>query len=221
MSRPRTQSRATPPAVRPAPKPRPQSPALPPADWREHPLPMATVTLIASVLYRPALNGPFVYDDPNAVSQSLLIREVFPLYRFLVLCTRPLTDFSYAVNYSISGLDTWSYHLTNTLLHAANGLLLYGIAWMTFGTAPLARRYGAVRRNLAWAAAALFVAHPLASEAVAYVSSRSEVLVAFCMLLALFCFIVGASSRRRAVQRAAGVGVFLATSAALGSKEIA
>ena len=221
MPRPRPRSRPTPPAVRPTPKPRAQSPALPPANWLAHLLPVASLAMLATVLYRPALNGAFVYDDPNAVSQSMLIRRIWPLQRFLTLSTRPLTDFSFAVNYAMSGLDTWSYHLTSTLLHAANGLLLYGIAWATFGSAPLARRYGPVRRDLAWAAAALFVAHPLASEAVAYVSSRSEVLAAFWILLALGSFIVGATARRRNVKRAAAVGVFGATAAGLASKEIA
>lgn len=223
MSRARART-PTPPvktAARRAPGPRPPVAALPPSNWRTHALPLATLTVLAVALYLPSLNGPFVYDDPNAVSQSQLVRDPTALTLFLELSTRPLSDYSYAINYAISGLDTWSYHLTSILLHAANALLLYGIAWATFGTTPSVRRYGAVRRTLAWAAAALFAAHPLASESVAYVSSRSEVLAAFWMLLALGSFLVGALTARRRLRHVATVALPMATAAGVGSKEIA
>jgi protein O-mannosyl-transferase len=222
MSRARARTPARPVrTARPAPRPRAPVTALPPSDWLTHALPLATLAVLAVALYLPCVDGPFVYDDPNAVSQSQLIRSLTAVTLFLELSTRPLSDYSYAVNYAISGLDTWSYHLTSILLHAANVLLLYGIAWATFGTTPLVRRYGAVRRALAWAAAALFAAHPLASETVAYVSSRSEVLAAFWMLLALGSFLVGVLTTRRRLRRAAIVVLPMATAAGVGSKEIA
>lgn len=220
-ARTRTPSPQAAAAARPAPRARAAAVALPPSDWRIHALALATLTVLAVALYLPSLNGPFVYDDPNAVSQSQLIRDVTAITLFLELSTRPLSDYSYAINYAISGLNPWSYHLTGILLHAANVLLLYGIAWATFGTAPLARRYGAVRRPLAWAAAALFAVHPLASETVAYVSSRSEVLAAFWMLLALGSFLVGVLTTRRRLRYAATAVLPLATAAGVGSKEIA
>jgi len=116
-----------------------------------------------------------VFDDPNAVSQSNLVRHLNPI-SFVTLSTRPLTDYTYAINYAIGGLDPFSFHLTNVLLHAVNGVLVYAIAWLTLGLPVFAARYGAGRRAIAFAAAALFAAHPLATETVAYVSSRSEVL---------------------------------------------
>ncbi len=184
-------------------------------------MPLATLAVLAAALYQPALHGPFVFDDPNALTQSMLIRSLLPLDRFLIFSTRPLTDFSFALNYAMGGLEPWPYHLTNFALHTVNAWLLYGIAWVTFASAPLVRRYGAARRPLAWAAAALFVVHPLASEAVAYVSSRSEVLVGFWILIALGTFIVGATTARRATRRAAAVLLPAATAAGLASKEIA
>jgi tetratricopeptide (TPR) repeat protein len=195
--------------------------ARPALSWQHHVLPLATLAVLATALYVPCLNGPFVYDDPNAISQSMLIRRLTPLRRFVALSTRPLSDFSYALNYAMGGLNPWSYHLTNVVLHMLNGLLVYGIAWGTFTRTGLARRYGAHALPLAWAAAALFVAHPLASETVAYVSSRSEVLAAFWILLALGAFLVGAVATSRRWRRAAEVTIPLATTAGVASKEIA
>jgi len=166
---------------------------------RAHLLPLATLTLLALLLYWPCLNGAFVYDDPNAVSQSQLIRHLSPTL-FLTLSTRPLTDYTFAINYAIAGLDPWPYHLTNMLLHALNGLLVYAIAWQTLALPVLVQRYGMARLGIAWVAAALFIAHPLATETVAYVSSRSEVLAATFILLSLLCFILATATddpRRR------------------------
>jgi len=204
----------------PAPRRVPQ-PLLPATTWRMHVLPLATLAVLPLVLYLPCVRGAFVFDDPNAVSQSTLVHSLLPLDRFLTLSTRPLTDFSLAVNYAMGGLATPPYHLTNILLHVGNVLLLYGIGWATFATLPLAHRYGPARRVLAWTAAALFAVHPLASEGVAYVSSRSEVLVAGWILLALGCFIVASTTRRQRLRRGAAVLLPAATAAGLASKEIA
>jgi tetratricopeptide (TPR) repeat protein len=209
------------PAVRPVPKARAQPAAQVSMSWTYHVLPMATVAVLAAALYAPSLNGPFVYDDPNAISQSMLVRRLLPLTRFVTLSTRPLTDFSYALNYAMGGLDTWPYHLTNIVLHLINGLLIYAIAWATFAFSGLARRYGAAAQPLAWAAAALFVVHPLASESVAYVSSRSEVLAAFWILLALGSYLVAVHSPSTRWRRAAAALIVIATAAGVGSKEIA
>jgi tetratricopeptide (TPR) repeat protein len=220
MSRRRVQATVQ-PAVRPVPKARAQPAAQVSMSWTYHVLPMATVAVLAAALYAPSLNGPFVYDDPNAISQSMLVRRLLPLTRFVTLSTRPLTDFSYALNYAMGGLDTWPYHLTNIVLHLINGLLIYAIAWATFAFSGLARRYGAAAQPLAWAAAALFVVHPLASESVAYVSSRSEVLAAFWILLALGSYLVAVHSPSTRWRRAAAALIVIATAAGVGSKEIA
>lgn len=210
-----------PTAGRPPASPARARTALPPISWRAHALALVCLAGLALGLYAPALHGPFVYDDPNAVTQSALVRQIFPLGRFVTLSTRPLSDFSYALNYAASGYATWSYHLTSMLLHAASTLLLYGIAVATFATPALAPRYGAARFALACAAAALFAAHPLASESVAYVSSRSEVLVAFFYLLAIGSYLVAATTTDRRRRRVATVLLPVAAAAGLGSKEIA
>ena len=208
------------PGLRPAPPPR--VPALPPTDTGTHLVAIGTLVALAIGLYLPTLNGPFVYDDPNAVSQSTLIRHLWPLTLFVTLSNRPLTDFSLAINYAMGGLDPWPYHLTNMLLHACNGVLLYVIAWATLASPALAHRYGAARALIAWAAAALFVVHPLATESVGYVSSRSEVLAAFWILLALGSYIVATLPAARPRMRRTATWVMVGAGfAGLASKESA
>ncbi len=184
---------------------------------------LAAVTLagLAAALYVRSLDGPFVFDDPNAIVQSKLVRSIFPLWRFAVFSTRPLTDFSFALDYALGQLKPRPYHATNILLHALNVLLVYVWAWQTLGLPALAARYGGRRGTIAWVAAAAFAAHPLATESVAYISSRSETLVALFMLLTLVLYAAAATTDRVATRRLAAAGIPVCAAAGLASKEIA
>lgn len=89
----------------------------------------------------------------------------------------PLTWLTYFVDYQRAGLDAGAYHLTNTLFHAANAVLLY------FALHAFTRRM--------WSCAlvaALFALHPLHVESVAWISERKDVLSTFFGLLALWAY---------------------------------
>lgn len=210
-----------------------------------HLLAAAALLTFVGILYFRCLDGRFVFDDPNAVSQSTLIQSIFPLVRFVQLSTRPLTDFSYAIDYSLGRLDPWWFHATNVLLHGINSVLVYVLAWWSLEIGRLgARPRGpkpkdrqrrddrpsrpspsglepADRMLLSCGAAALFAAHPLATETVAYISSRSEVLVAVFFLLAVIAYALAAFGSRPNVRRLGTAGIPFFCAAALGTKELA
>lgn len=182
---------------------------------------LLALPVLVYVLYAPSLNGPFVFDDPNSITQSELIRRLTPLSLFINLSTRPLTDYSYAINYAIGAYAPRAYHATNLLLHAINVLLLYFLAWKTLGLPALAARYGTRRAWIALIAAAGFTVHPLATETVAYVSSRSEVLVATFFLVSMCLYVIAATTRERRTRRIALILLPCSAAAGLGSKELA
>lgn len=127
--------------------------------------------LVLLELYGPALSGPFVFDDeylPFALPG-------FDQRPFVSLLTglRPVLLISYWLNHKMSAMQPYSYHLINVLLHMISGLLVFSVA------DTLLRRFETdVTRRLMLAgfAAGLFLLHPLQTESVAYVASRSETL---------------------------------------------
>jgi hypothetical protein len=128
-------------------------------------------------VYANALHNPFVYDDYHTVIENASIRTVTNVRAiFWHDVTRPVVNFSYAMDRALWGPTTIGFHLTSVLLHSLNVLLLFG----------LSRR---MRLDVlsAFAAAALFGVHPMMTEAVGYISGRSEVLCATFLLLALLC----------------------------------
>ena len=115
---------------------------------------------------------------------------------------RPLTVFSYALNYRVSGLSATAFHATNLALHAAAALLLLLFAGELLGSAAAA-----------FATASVFAVHPIHVEAVTGIVGRAEILVTLFVLAALW---VG---RRFSVASAAGTGLLYLL--ALFSKESA
>ena len=149
------------------------------------------VTLLLALvcaLYYNALGNAFHYDDFHSIVHNPHIRQPsnFPTFfsdpsLFSVdprqAMYRPLLLLTYGVNYMLGGLDPVGYHFINGLLHAANAILLLF----------LARELG-VGNRLAFVAALMFAAHPLNSEVVHYVSSRSEALMAFFFIAACWAY---------------------------------
>jgi hypothetical protein len=132
---------------------------------------------MAISVYVTSLHNPFVYDDYHTVIENASIRSVTDVRAiFWHDVTRPLVNFSYALDRAIWGAAPFGFHLTSVLLHALNVVLLF----------CLARR---VRLAVgpAFVAAALLAVHPMMTEAVGYVSGRSEVLCATFFLVALLC----------------------------------
>lgn len=95
---------------------------------------------------------------------------------------RPLLRLTFLGNYLAGGLNPAGYHVVNLALHALCAGLVYALALR------LARRMGAAAGvgppAAAFAAALVFAVHPLQTESVVYVSSRSSLLSAAFMLWA-------------------------------------
>jgi tetratricopeptide (TPR) repeat protein len=150
------------------------------------------------VAYANSLSGAFVLDDQSTIVDNPQIRQLSDLgavsspERDTAIAGRPAVNLSFAINYAIHGLDVRGYHAGNIAIHIACALLFFGIVWRTLSlprvTAPL--RAHAV--NLAFAAALIWVVHPLNSEAVDYLTERTESLMALFYLSTLY-----ASIRRR------------------------
>ncbi|MEO8660502.1 MAG: tetratricopeptide repeat protein [Bryobacteraceae bacterium] len=148
------------------------------APWRPqawHYLLAALAALfIALEAYGPALGGPLVFDDSYLPFADGSIDRI-PL-RQMLTGLRPVLMLSYLLNYRLSGYDTYSYHLVNVLLHVVNSVLVFHIAGQL-----LRRLEGDVAKKLLLASfcAGLFLLHPLQTESVAYIASRSEALSIF------------------------------------------
>jgi tetratricopeptide (TPR) repeat protein len=146
------------------------------------------ITLTAILIYSNTFQGPFLFDDRIYILENPSIRH---LENFLdVSGTRYVGFLSFALNYYFGGLNVFGYHLVNITIHIMNGLLVWWLIFLTFKT-PLVRR-GSVsqfRDYIALTAALIFIAHPVQTQAVTYITQRFASLATFFCLLSLVLFI--------------------------------
>lgn len=149
---------------------------------------LALLLAAAFLAYLPALNGPFLFDD---LSLEALLQSPPPWEVLAARIARSVSNLSLLAEAGLAGLTPKSFHFTNIALHLLNGLLVWRIL-----EALLARRgpLSQSGRLSAAAGAGIFLLHPLQTEAVAYISSRSEVLSAFFAYSAFLLFLRSAET---------------------------
>jgi hypothetical protein len=147
--------------------------------------------VLAAVVYLNALGNPFVYDDYRTVVANTSIHDLSNLRAIALYdMTRPLVNLSYALDRALWGAGPVGHHVTSVLLHVLVVILLYRLAshlsadWRRL---DVGRPAPPTTGLLPFAAAALYAVHPALTEAVGYVSGRSEVLCAALFLSALLC----------------------------------
>ncbi len=181
--------------------------------------------VLTFAVYLPSLNNGFVdWDDSAYVYANANIRSLGPAFWKYALTAvtvsnwQPLTVVSYAIDYSIWGLNPFGYHLVNSVLHAMNTALAGVVAALLFsinarkGASEEARAGEGTDRGLLYASvvtALLFGLHPVRVESVAWVSERKDVLCGFFYLLSVISYIGYARSARRTGLYAASLGFFV------------
>src|SRR5215471_7219433 len=162
------------------------------------------------LVYLDSFQGAFVYDEINFITNNPTIRRLWPLWPTMLApinVNRPLIGLSNAINYSISGLNPWSYHALNLLIHIVATLALFGIVRRTLVTDTLAERFGKNSTGLALAVALIWMVHPLQTQSVTYIVQRGESLMGLFFLVTLYCSIRGFYSTRSKVWYASAIAV--------------
>jgi tetratricopeptide (TPR) repeat protein len=144
--------------------------------------------LLACVAYADSLYAPFVFDDLTAIQHNRNVR-FFSFDLKEMEKTRSLLYPTFAFNQWLGGENVFGYHVVNLLLHIINGLLVFAIA---------RRIYQSLRPppgpsdgdSYAMLAAAFFIVHPVQTEAVTYISERSELLSKLVFLCGLLFFMM-------------------------------
>ena len=159
---------------------------------------LAVSLIVAAVFltYANTLNAPFIFDDGPSVEENRTIRQLWPLSGVLQppnangegVAGRPIVNLSLALNYAVSGLKPWSYHVTNMLIHALAALALFGLVRRTLEGPVLRERWGGKSLPVAFGIALLWAVHPLQTESVTCVIQRTESLVGLFYLFTLYSF---------------------------------
>jgi tetratricopeptide (TPR) repeat protein len=102
----------------------------------------------------------------------------------------PVRSLTYALDYTIWGLNPMGFKLTNVLVHLANGLLLFRLVLRLFRrSADTLLPKSWFDASIAGFAAGIFAIHPVVVEPVAWVPGREELLMVFWTLGCFHCYL--------------------------------
>jgi len=148
------------------------------------------IWLLILAAYSNSFQAGLVFDNSTVIAQDPRIRDATAQnieailtggYRYTKPSAglyRPLTSFSYLLNYAVfgNGPRPAGYHWFNLAVHEVNVALVYTLGIAIFGEAAPAL-----------AMAAIWGLHPLATESVTNIVGRADLLAAFGVLAGLLC----------------------------------
>ncbi|HEY4639533.1 MAG TPA: tetratricopeptide repeat protein, partial [Candidatus Udaeobacter sp.] len=163
------------------------------------------LALVTFAIYAQVIGHQFItLDDPTYIRENPMVNRgvtlaglAWAFTTFHAANWHPLTWISHMIDCQLFGTNAGRHLLVNTLIHAANTLLLFYFLLRTTG----ARWPSAL-------VAALFTLHPLHVESVAWASERKDTLCTFFGLLSLIAYVRYAQAP--SISRYARVAIMLA-----------
>lgn len=148
------------------------------------------LALFTFLAYFNSIHAPFMIDDRHMIRDNALLRTPrnIPLF-FIGYVTdvpivtgacRPLLMMTFVLNYSLGKIDPAGYHIVNIFLHFLNGAVLFFLLrLLSKDTSPVVPLLVTL----------LFLAHPINTEAVTYISSRSDLMATLFIAVAFLLFL--------------------------------
>jgi tetratricopeptide (TPR) repeat protein len=183
-------------------------------------------------VYARAIDVPFIFDDLPGIVNNPSIGRLWPLIGdsrnrgplnpppLAPTARRPLPNLTLALNYHFGGLRPAGYHVFNLVVHVLSAAVLASIVRRTLRLPYFGGALDGVAWPLSLAVALVWAVHPLNTEAVVYVTQRTELLVALFYLLTLWAALRYWSADSRATHAVSLVVAVLACLGGAMSKEV-
>jgi protein O-mannosyl-transferase len=158
------------------------------------------LVLSSTGIYFNSLKGSFQFDDVPLISNQW-IEDLESFNQFVKISSfenRPILLWTYALNNSLGKNKEFGFHLLNLMLHIGVTLLIY---FLVLKTSHFQESYHVTRSKnpgisnptsiwiFPFITALIFSLHPLNTDSISYISSRSSVLATFFYLFSLYLFL--------------------------------
>lgn len=178
------------------------------------------IVIAVGIAYSNTYKVPFHFDDHHTIEENPRIKHIENIPSFFwknegPVGTRPLLLTTLAINYALGGVNVVGYHIFNNLLHAINAILLYLFVIKTLNLPRFRERYRDVSKEIGLFSALLFAVHPIQTQAVTYIISRSMPLATFFYLGGILLFLEAVEGRRNIYY----ILLFLASFLGMASRE--
>lgn len=154
---------------------------------------MLIVCLLGLAAYSNTLHVEFVFDDFGSIVGNNNIKGIA---NFLTLTSlsesRFVCDLSFALNYTLNGLNPVGYHVVNLSIHLITALLVYVNVRFLLQTPRVASdsRASGFASYIPFCVSLVFVAHPVQTQAVTYIVQRYTSLATLFYMLSIALYLL-------------------------------
>jgi len=174
------------------------------------------IAVLIIIAYSNTFTASFHFDDNPAIIENPNIRHITTDNLIKILAVnRPVVNLSIMLNYLLGGLNVVGWHIFNVGVHITNSCFVYLLMLWTINLAASEKDYSNQAKRMALFGALLFAVHPVQTESVTYIISRSELLATFFYLAAFLFFIKGSLTKNKGYY----VATIFSSALSMGSKE--
>ncbi len=190
----------------------------------------AFVSLFAFLLiiYGNSFSGTWQFDDFDNIVNNPQIHlnkspkgdaghSISTMHKLIL--SRPVAKWSFALNYSIGGLNVFGYHLVNLIIHFISSFFLYLLVYHTLNLPLLRDTYGKSSYAIALLAAFLWASSPVHVNAVTYIVQRMTSLAGMGYVAAMFFYLKARTAEGNSRKVLFFLICAIAGCIAIGSKE--
>lgn len=142
------------------------------------------------IVYLNSFVVPFQFDDQNQISYRVCYHsfEFFKSFsNWFKINGRPISFFTFTINYVLHGEKVFGYHLVNFIIHFVTGNILF--FWLKL--LPPVKNGG---EKFSWfpvVVTLFFLLHPVQTQSVTYIIQRMTALSGLFLMLAVYLYTIG------------------------------
>lgn len=153
------------------------------------------IAVISILIYSNSFDCEFQFDDESNISEQAVIKKLSNFTDLSIwknINFRPLTMFTFAINYHFNKLDVVGYHVGNLIIHIIMGWFVFLLINLIFSLQSIkSDSFSEDKKYLALFAALICVAHPIQTQAVTYIVQRMTSLAAMFYIISIFLYAKG------------------------------
>ena len=160
----------------------------------------ASLAVILSLIYSNSLDSGWHLDDFHSITQNpnIHMKEITWVdvsksfhsdLNYPEKLYRPVAGLTFALNFLISGVDPFSYHLVNLFIHWLAAVFLFLFLYQTLQFPAFHRKYASGGFSIALLSAALWAINPIQTQSVTYIVQRMNALAGMFYILSMACYV--------------------------------
>jgi len=157
-------------------------------------LPYLIIAVSALLAYSNSLNCEFQFDDAANITDQPIIKDLKNFtdpHLWVNTNFRPLSMFTFAINYQLNKLDVTGFHIFNLIIHIICGFLVFLLIKKILRIYLSSKESNATITWLSLFVALIFTLHPIQTQSVTYIVQRMTSLSGLFYLLAVYLYLVG------------------------------